>query len=165
MLLGKKHVNKFAQIDYILINRQWGNAVQDVEHIHHTLLDSDHALLIAKIKVKIADKRKIYTKTQNKFWDPTDNELCKYNQLFQQGISQQISNGTWLTKDKEDIIANAAINAAYKSLTKIPAHQKKYYFSERTWNMIQKNKKWLTKAILKEFQLWPETSNGNGMLD
>ena len=158
-------VNKFAQIDYILINRQWRNAVQDVEHIHHTLLDSDHALLIAKIKVKLADKRKIYTKTRNKFRDPTDNELCKYNQLFQQGISQHISNGTWLTKDKGDIIANAAINAAYKSLTKIPAHQKKDYISERTWNMIQEKQKVIDEGNFERIPALTRNIKWNARLD
>ena len=52
---------KFAQIDYVLINSAWRNAVTNVENVHHTIINSDHALLIATLKVKLATKKKFNT--------------------------------------------------------------------------------------------------------
>ena len=52
-------VTKFAQIDYVLINSAWRNAITNIENVHHTIINSDHALLIASLKVKLAIKKKI----------------------------------------------------------------------------------------------------------
>ena len=50
---------KFAQIDYVLINSAWRNAITNVDNVHHTIVNSDHALLIATLTVSQRPKRKV----------------------------------------------------------------------------------------------------------
>ena len=50
-------VTKFAQIDYVLINSACRNAITNIENVHHTIIDSDHALLICIIKSKACDQK------------------------------------------------------------------------------------------------------------
>ena len=71
---------KFAQIDYVLINSAWRNAVTNVENVHHTIINSDHALLIATLKVKLATKKRFKIPTNIKYREPTSAQIEAYNE-------------------------------------------------------------------------------------
>lgn len=59
---------KSAQIDYVLVNSAWRNAIINIESVHHTIMNSHHAaLLIATIKVKLATKKKCKIPTNIKY--------------------------------------------------------------------------------------------------
>ena len=79
---------KFAQIDYVLINSAWKNAVTNVENVHHTIINSDHALLIATLKVKPATKKRFKLPTNIKDREPTSAQIEAYNESFRQIISK-----------------------------------------------------------------------------
>ena len=134
-------VTKFAQMDYVLINSAWRNAVTNVENVHHTIINSDHALLIATVKVKLATKKKSKIPTNIKYREPTSAQIEAYNESFRQAIEKQKLDGSWHTHDKGDIIADAVTQAAKQHLTRVPTTQKKNYLSDRTWQLILKKEK------------------------
>jgi hypothetical protein len=68
-----------AQLDYILINDTWRNSIKNIYNIHETLLDSDHALVVADMHVRFASKNKRQNATQAvpKFRKPTRRTTTK----------------------------------------------------------------------------------------
>ena len=73
-------------MDYILINSAWRNAITNCENIYHTIINSDHALLIAIVKVKLVTKKKNQIPTNIKCREPTLAQIEAYNELFRQEI-------------------------------------------------------------------------------
>ena len=66
-------MNTHAQMDYILINDRWKNAISNITTIQETILtilDADHALLIADVHLKLAQKS-----------ETNDNFSCKVTGL------------------------------------------------------------------------------------
>ena len=51
------NINTHAQMDFILINDRWKNSVHNITPVHETILDSDHALLIADVHVKLSQNK------------------------------------------------------------------------------------------------------------
>ena len=96
-------VTKFAQMDYVLINSAWRNAVTNVENVHHTIINSDHALLIAPVKVKLATKKKSKIPTNIKYREPTSAQIKAYNESFRQAIEKQKLDGSWHTHMTKEI--------------------------------------------------------------
>ena len=45
-----------AQIDYVLTNKPWQSSVKTVHSTAHTIIESDHKLLVAKLAVKNQEK-------------------------------------------------------------------------------------------------------------
>ena len=130
-------ISKYSQLDYILINDHWKNAITDIQTIHHTLLDSDHALQIATLRVKLAKKKCSHTNKRQRYRTPTDNELIAYNLLIQSQVQQRKHHGQWYGHDQCAFLAEILQTAAKQTLTKIPINQKKDYISAHTWKLIE----------------------------
>ena len=59
--LGWVNTSTHGQLDYVLVSDRWRNACKDTRCIHETLMDSDHALVLTDMHVRLAAKRKRQT--------------------------------------------------------------------------------------------------------
>ena len=128
----------YAQRDYILINDRWKNTITDITNIQDTLLDSDHSLQIATLKVKLAKQKKRKNLLRPRYRKPTEEEMGLYNQA----VSQYL--GTMASSDPCTDFAQSLQLAAKHNLTKIPVTQKKDYISADTWKLIEEKEAAIT---------------------
>ena len=128
-----------AQMDYIMINDTWKNSIQNVDSIQTTLLDSDHALIIADLKVKFATKKKAWRLKQqtNKYRQPKNVQQASYNSEVQRQLQDEIAKPTWDPALAFESFSGISQKAADKCLTKIPVSMKKHYLTEKTWQLIE----------------------------
>ena len=126
--------SKFAQIDHVLINRRWRNAIQDVRAISNTSVDSDHKLLAAKVKVKLANKKRAKIPVAPKYRSPIPEQLSTYNSTITKVFNENVHlhTGNPLT-----FLATCLKTAAAECLTPIPPSQQKPFITESTWNLLQ----------------------------
>ena len=131
-----------AQMDFILINDRWKNAFSNITTIQETILDADHALLIADVHLKLAqkkrDKRQLIPQS---YRTPTQTQKHAYNLFVEQKIEEQRQLDNWNCTKAFDTLADILIESADKYFTRIPAEQKKPYLSETTWNLIEAKQK------------------------
>ena len=69
------HLHKYAQMDYILINNEWKNAITNVSTTYVHTVETDHKLMMANVKFKL--KAHNTTKPPNipQFRTPSPQEL------------------------------------------------------------------------------------------
>ena len=144
--LGWVDTATHGQLDYVLVNDTWKNACKDTRCIHETLLDSDHALMIADMHVQFAAKRKRQTRkrTTPRFRLPSADERQQYNSLVQQHILSAKRLGTWTVVEGFEHLARSLTEAACASLPKISPRQKKHNLSEQTWLKIEEKQSAIT---------------------
>ena len=133
-------LNKFAQMDFILINNKWKNSVKDV----YTTLDqpilSDHKLLICCMTQKLAQSKK-NTKQSSKYRTPDDDQKKHYNERIMEYFMKAEGRVNERDGESEDpfiALAKTLLDAAHTALTPVPEQQKKPYISEQSWDLIQR---------------------------
>ena len=107
--------------------------------IQETILDSDHALLIANVHFKLARKKRDKRKPlMQKYGTPTQNQkhAC-HNLLVERKMEEQRQLGNWNCAMAFDTLADILSESADKHFTHIPFEQKKPYLSEITWNLLE----------------------------
>ena len=105
-------------------------------------MNSDHALLIARVKVKLATKKKHQIPTRIKYREPTA-QLKAYNESFRQRIARRKLDRSDCKPRTKDI-AEAVTLAASQHLTRVPITlitQNKDYLCDRTWHIIVEKEK------------------------
>ena len=139
--LTRTNVSTHAQLDYMLINDKWKNSITNVVNIHETLLDSDHALILADMHVKFASRNKpkdsFHGSHTPKFRTPNEEQRRHYNLLVQQGITEAKQNGSWTASSSFETLARILLSAGKSSLPSFSSRQKKDYLSEQTWQKIE----------------------------
>ena len=50
--------DRFATLDYCLIQERWRNAIVNVECKPNIVINSDHAMLVSKVKIKLKGESK-----------------------------------------------------------------------------------------------------------
>ena len=141
--LTRTDTRTHGQLDYILMNEPWKNTIKNVSNIHETLLDSDHALLIADMQVRLAakGKRKVTNNMTPKFRQPSDTEHQRYNLLVQQKIEHLKQNGSWNAIQGFDLLAQILVETGKATLPTISPLQKKHYLSHGTWQKIEEKQR------------------------
>ena len=118
------------------------NAISNITTIQETILDSDHALLIADVHLKLAQKKRDNRKPfpQN---NRTPRRIKKhaYNFFVEQKIEEQRQLDKWNCTTAFDTLADILIESADRYLARISFEQKKRYLSEATWNLIEAKQK------------------------
>ena len=151
--VGVKHwsppwqLHKYAQMDYIVINNRWKNAIKNVDTSYIHTVDTDHKLLIASVKFQLkANPPKVNT-SKMKLRKPDNIQLSHFNAAVASQALQEMqnTNGADLTFDRLNAIL---LQSAMDYLPIQPPEQKKEYISQRTWALLEQ--KW--QAI--ENQLW-----------
>ena len=137
--LGGTDTQTHSQMDFILINDAWKNSITNVEHVHETILDSDHALIIADMRIRFARKngQKQHHAHIPKFYSPSPVELQQYNAIVQKHIEMEKRNGMWTANSAFANLADVLISAGKATLHSKPKQQKKDYISLETWQKIE----------------------------
>lgn len=137
--LGWIDTSTHGQLDYVLVNHKWRNSFTDVNCIHETLLNSDHALVLADVHVRFAATCKTQSRTliAPRFRLPSEGENQRFNRLVQQNIEKAKLLGVWNAAEGFERFAGILIEAACASLPRISPRQKKHYLSEQTWQKIE----------------------------
>ena len=126
--------DRFGQIDYILVNHKWRNAITNVETSSRHAVSTDHRLLIAQIRVKLARTPKRQCQKTPRYRQPTVEQLTHYNDHVQEML-QAYNNID--QSDAFQIWAKVIHTAANEMFTRVPPSQKKRYISEETWQLLQ----------------------------
>ncbi|XP_065576374.1 uncharacterized protein LOC136037582 [Artemia franciscana] len=128
------------QIDHLLINRKWKSSLQDVRAFRGADVASDHALMIARISLKLKAAPKTSPKA-NPAFDSAKLSTPAIRNVFALTLSNKFEalaldddtdasrESTWNTI-KEVYSQTAAATVGY---AKRPKDQ---WLSERTWNLI-----------------------------
>ncbi|XP_065582594.1 uncharacterized protein LOC136041763 [Artemia franciscana] len=128
------------QIDHLLINRKWKSSLQDVRAFRAADVASDHALMIARISLKLKAAPKTSPKA-NPAFDSAKRSTPAIRNVFALTLSNKFEalaldddidaslESTWNTI-KEVYSQTAAATVGY---AKRPKDQ---WLSERTWNLI-----------------------------
>ena len=75
---------RFSQLDYILINSRWNKSITHVETTSFHAVTSDHKLLVAHVRIKLA---KHTDKTDKRVYEYTSLERPLTNRLYNTIIS------------------------------------------------------------------------------
>ena len=127
------NTNKFGQLDFILVNQRWRNSFHNVESSLPQAITSDHKILMAQMKTRLAKPRKKPLPSRKHFRQPTDEQLEAFNRHVWREIEDKF---TQLDGDPFQIWASTLLSAAENTLTQIPPEQRKPYLSEETWNLL-----------------------------
>ena len=135
------------QIDHIAINQRWRTALQDVKAIRGADIDSDHHLVLCKLKLKLkkmkrAPRERLFN--SQKLKDPAT----------QQAFSIELSNRFHLLNDipaddlddycnkvQETFLTTSEITLGYQESKRKP------WISETTWELIEERRKLKYSAL------------------
>ena len=115
-------LDRYGQLDFILINRKWKNAVTNAESNLQTSVTTDHKLLVANIRTKLAAKKQPCQTRSARYRTHTTEQLHRYNEKVQELIeAAQPSQSA----DPFEVWAEVLNQAATHTFTPIPTDQKK----------------------------------------
>ena len=80
--------NEYAQLDYILINSPWKNAIRNINSTYIHTLETDHKLLIADVEFRLKIRKKSSRTAPARFHKPTEAHLNSYNNQIRSKISE-----------------------------------------------------------------------------
>ena len=130
--------DRFGQLDFILINSKWKNAITNAESTSGHSISIDHTLLLANVRIKLAATKALRCQRLPKYRTPTNEELILYNN----DICRKIDAETFSEEaDPFDIWAKTLIDTAEQCFTAIPPEQKKAYLSQTAWDLLCQKKR------------------------
>ena len=86
---GPYTTDRYAQLDYVLINQRWKNCIQNVETNDQHAVSTDHKLLVAEAKVKLAKRKKAHVCSHPKFREPSELQIQEFNKLVTEKVHTQ----------------------------------------------------------------------------
>ena len=150
-------LEKYAQIDFALINKPWKNAIKDCNTTEAHAFDTDHKMIHLKMKAKLASKGDAKHKAIPKYRVPTEEQNASYNQQLYHMLLEKEAEGTQITLE---CIAELCKEAAKETLTKIPKEQRKEFISANTWEKMEAREKLIKENKNEEaFKLNQEIKN------
>ena len=129
--------DRFAQLDFILAPQRWKNAVLDVHSYTNIAFNSDHAVVVADMRLKLRKHKSRGKAAQNakRFFQPTDAQLQRYNQqvhsqfIFKTGtLDEKLSNCCRFVSQLH--------KAALEIFDEKHVVQNRDYLSRYTWHLI-----------------------------
>ena len=124
---------RYAQLDFILINKRWKNSFINVESSNNHAISTDHKLLVAKVAVKLAKRNTKKPVKRGIFRPPTAEEIQKYNELVASNINSEKPNDS---TDPFATWARILIDCAAVCFIPVPSEQKKPYISDTAWQLL-----------------------------
>ena len=124
---------RYAQLDFILINKRWKNSFINVESSNNHAISTDHKILVAKVAVKLAKRNTKKPVRRDIFRPPTTEEIQKYNELVASSINSEKPNDT---ADPFATWARILIDCAAVCFSPVPSEQKKPYISDTAWQLL-----------------------------
>ena len=175
--VGVKHwsppwqLHKYAQMDYIVINNRWKNAIKNIDTSYIHTVDTDHKLLIASVKFQLKANPPKANTSKMKLRKPDNIQLNQFNAAVASKALQELhnTNGADLTFDQLNTIL---LQSAKDYLPIQPTEQKKEYTSQRTWALLEKkwqaieNQQWdVAESISKDITTQAKKDKENHLLE
>ena len=127
--------NRFAQLDFVIAPRAFRNSILDVTARTDIAFNSDHVLVIAKIRIKLKQQNPSGRGRITRYHPPNDTQVEDYNLRIRQHFylqsdvaTQSCNTGNLVTSMKQ--AAEIAFYRKHHSQT----HS---YISQHTWQMIE----------------------------
>ena len=130
---GPFTTDRYAQLDYILINQRWKNSIHNVETSNSHAISTDHKLVIAEATVKLAVRTKGQECRSLRFRKPTEEQIRHYNELVSQKVQTQDFQDN---PDPFAAWAHILIDSALACFPTIPPQQRKPYISDIAWQLL-----------------------------
>ena len=139
-------LHKFGQIDFVLVNDQWKNAVYNVFSTSVHTIHTDHKMLVSDVKFKLKSPQKKTTQRHIRFLRPAPQDILAFNQ-------QMAEKAAAHTPDHEDGFSMDQLNSLLLDSSKHtlpirPVQQRKDYISAETWQLLEQ--KW--DALQRHYQ-------------
>ena len=128
--------DRFAQIDHLICPQRWRNSIKNVESRTDIAVDSDHAMIIARVKIKLKNDKTLRRHTINRSREPTEALKTQFNDRIREIYS--FISGSKGIEVNNTRFTHAISKATKECLIKIPFEQKTSYISEETWQLIQR---------------------------
>ena len=144
---GPYTTDRYAQLDYVLINQRWKNCIQNVETNDQHAVSTDHKLLVAEARVKLAKRKKAHVCSHPKFRQPSELQIQEFNKLVTEKVHTQ---NFPLSQDPFAEWANILIGAALTCFTPIPPQQRKPYISDTAWELLCTKQRQNKQGLLHE---------------
>jgi len=132
---------KYAQLDYIMVQQIWKNTITNIHTTDATAIASDHKLIVATVRIKLANKKKPKTEPCPKYWKPTQEQAEAYNEEVRRRTAEWRQQQNNEDEDKMEIWTNICKEAAAETLTKKDPKIKKPYISKETWDLMERRVK------------------------
>ncbi len=126
---------RFHMIDVCLVDKRWRNAVKNVEARPDVSVDSDHAVVTTRVKVRLAAKTKNPTQRPIRYRNPTEQQKQDYNSCVRDKM-HAMDDSTSL-EQKFNALIHSMKHAADTQLTQISRLQKQHYLTQATWQLIE----------------------------
>ena len=126
---------RFGQLDFLLAPTEYTNSVLDVTSRTDIAFNSDHALVQAKICIKLKSMTKLAHSQVERYHEPTQHQIAQYNAhlrrifVFDHAIENVLQNCSRLSEDMK--------SAARHCFCKKSKEQNQSYISQQTWNLIE----------------------------
>ena len=130
-------LHKYAQMDFVLINDKWKNAITNVYSSHIHTVETDHKLMVAHIHFKLKTSSHKNKNRPPRFHQPTPEQIDNYNRRVAEHMHSQATDLSPLNMDQ---INKALMHAAAVALPRQDNRQKKDYISHDTWVLLER--KW-----------------------
>jgi len=135
----------FAQMDFVLCNKQWKNTIKDVNAKIGVPFDSDHKALETEISVKLAKKEREKIEKPKRYFKPDDDQYEMYNGI----LSNKVDQADWQNMEEPIKEWTRLINeAAFETLMEVPPKVKQPYITAKSWKLMEereiaiKEEKW-----------------------
>ena len=129
-------LHKYAQMDFILVNHKWRNAIKNISSTYIHAVDTDHKLLLAEVQFKLKAKPFCPAPPAVRYRTPTKQQLVDFNDDIRAMLAQPPSSSKMNCPSLDSL--NCAMKAsADATLLHIPPAQKKPYISQSTWQLLE----------------------------
>ena len=134
--------DRFATLDYGIIQDRWRNAIVNVECKPNIAINSDHAMLVSNVKIKLKGESKKDMEKVGRYRKPTDNQIKAYSKEVEDKIDDYLKDKEILdAKDYMETFVNCILNSAKNNLDVIDPKQRNPYISKKTWDLIEERDK------------------------
>ena len=133
-------MSSYAQMDFILAQQNWKNSVQNIDTKVGAPFDSDHKILFAEVRKKLARKKKKKEELLVRYWKPEEKENNNEREKYNQEIMRRAAEVDWDNVEDASLqFAETLKEAAFHTLAGISPEIKNDYISRETWELIQLN--------------------------
>ena len=90
-------------LDFCLVPGRWRNGIHDVESKPSIAINSDHAMLKTKVKLRLRADKKTEQDTVVRYRKPTKEQVDKFYKDFNDDIKEYLANSDDNAKESLDI--------------------------------------------------------------
>ena len=118
--------DRFATLEYCLIQDRWKNAIVNVECKPNIDINSDHAMLVSKVQIKLKGESNKETKQVERYRKPKEDQIKAHNKEVEEQMDDYLKDKEILdAKDYMDTFVNCIPNSAKNNFDAIDPKQRK----------------------------------------